>query len=163
MPDFLKVATAFEKEGISYVIVGGLACVLHGHVRVTADVDVVVRLDDANAASAVRTLLSLGYQSRLPVNPLDFARADIRESWVREKGLMVLSFFDPEDVTQSVDLFASYPLEYSQLNDRAVQKDVGGVNIRFCSLDDLIAIKKAAGRAIDLDDVKALEEIRRHG
>ena len=160
---FTRVIQAFNDADISYVIVGGLATVLHGHLRVTADVDFVIRLDEENVRKAIDTIVTLGYRTRLPIDPNDFARPEIRQAWAREKGMMVLSFFDPADIAQSVGVFSEYPAEYDGLLKRSVEKDLGTVRARICSLEDLIAIKSAAGRPIDRDDVKALSEIRNHG
>lgn len=159
---FTRIIAAFNDADVSYVIVGGLATVLHGHLRVTADVDFVIRLDEANIRSTIGLLGQLGYRTRLPVDPNDFARSD-RQAWAREKGIMVLSFFDAADIGQSVDLFAEYPMDYQTLIGRSVEKDLGTVRARICSLDDLIAIKSAAGRPVDRDDVAALTEIRKRG
>jgi predicted nucleotidyltransferase len=159
---FTGVIQAFNDVGVSYVIVGGLATVLHGHLRVTADVDFVISLDEPNVRKALDALTALGYRSRLPVDPNEFARSEVRQQWTKEKGMMVLSFFDPADIAQSVDLFSDYPADYGGLLARSVEKDLGTVRARICSLDDLIAIKTAAGRPIDREDVKALSEIRKH-
>lgn len=159
---FTRVIQAFNDAGVSYVIVGGLATVLHGHLRVTADVDFVIRLDESNVRKAIDTITALGYRTRLPIDPNDFVRAEIRQTWAREKGMMVLSFYDPADIAQSVDVFSEYPGDYDGLLTRSVEKDLGTVRARICSLDDLIAIKSAAGRTIDREDVKALSEIRKH-
>src|SRR5579862_6285892 len=97
---FVPVIRGFNDAGVSYVIVGGLATVLHGHLRVTADIDFVIRLDDANVTRALDVVLSLGYRARLPVDPRDFARPEVRRQWVEEKGMMVLSFFDPGNVAR---------------------------------------------------------------
>src|SRR5579862_1261113 len=92
---FVPVIRGFNDAGVSYVIVGGLATVLHGHLRVTADVDFVIRLDEHNISLALGVVASLGYRPRLPVDPKGFIDPDTRRRWVQEKGLMVLSFFDP--------------------------------------------------------------------
>jgi predicted nucleotidyltransferase len=54
-------------------------------------------------------------------------------------------------------------MDYQTLIGRSVEKDLGTVRARICSLDDLIAIKSAAGRPVDRDDVAALTEIRKRG
>jgi hypothetical protein len=53
MSAFMPVIEAFNRAGVSYVIVGGVATVLHGHLRLTSDVDFVIRLDRANASKAI--------------------------------------------------------------------------------------------------------------
>ena len=70
--------------GIRYVVVGGVATVLHGHARLTADVDLILDLEEKAAARAVRALTALGLRPRAPVDPEEFADARIRESWIRD-------------------------------------------------------------------------------
>ena len=162
MSAFAPIINALNQSGVSYVVVGGLATVLYGHLRVTADVDLVVRLVPQNVSSALTVLHSLGFQPRMPVDPSQFADEKIRQTWVREKGMTVFSFFDPQDVTRSVDLFADYPMDYEELFARSELKEIGGISMRVCALDDLIAMKRAADRPIDREDVKALEAIRKN-
>jgi len=154
------VIESFNEQDVSYVIVGGLACVLHGHARLTVDVDFIVRLDTDNALKAVNALIGLGYRSRAPVEPKEFADPKRREAWIREKGMTVLSFYNPGDPVVAVDLFVDYPVAYDLLLKRSEMKDLGGVQARVCSLDDLIAMKRRVGRPRDLEDVRILETIR---
>lgn len=162
MAAFARAIQAFNDAQISYVIVGGVATVLHGYLRVTADVDFVIRLDASNVLAAVNTLSRLGYRPRAPFDAMDFAKAEMRQAWVRDKGMRVFSFFDPADITQSVDLFVEYPMDCEGLLARSIERDLGPVRARICSLDDLVQIKKAAGRPTDLEDVAALTEIQKH-
>jgi hypothetical protein len=157
---FQTIVKAFNDGSVAYVIVGGLATVLHGHQRLTGDIDFVVALDPDNATRAVDVLSSLGFKPRAPVDPRQFADADIRRSWVRDKGLMVMSFFDPKNPMLDVDVFVDYPVPQSELWNDSVVKDVGGVPVRVCSIDHLIAMKLAAGRAKDLEDVRVLRMIK---
>jgi hypothetical protein len=112
---------------------------------------------------AIEVIGALGYGPRLPINPVEFADEQIRQSWVRDKGMRVLSFYDPKDITRSIDLFAEYPMDYDQLIARSVLKDLNGTETRICSLDDLIAMKRAADRPVDREDVRMLEDIRKNG
>jgi hypothetical protein len=163
MSTFVAPIDAFNRAGVSYVIVGGLATVLHGHARMTTDVDFVIRLDRDNVTKALETIEMLGYRPRLPIDPAQFADEQTRQSWIRDKGLMVLSFYDPQDVTQNIDLFAEYPMDYDQLFGRSIIKSLSNTPTRICSLDDLLAMKRAADRPIDRADVKELEEFRKNG
>lgn len=160
MATFLDLVRSFNDAAVDYVIVGGLATVIHGHQRLTGDVDFVISLDPANALRAVDTLTQLGYRPRAPVNPRGFADAATRESWVRDKGLLVMSFFDPKSPLLDVDLFVDYPVVKSELWAASELKDLGGVPVRVCSIDHLIAMKVAAGRAKDLEDVRVLRMIK---
>ena len=74
--DFERVFAALEARGVRYLVVGGVAVVLHGHPRFTADLDLVLALDPQNLASAIAALEGLGLRPRAPVRLADFANAD---------------------------------------------------------------------------------------
>lgn len=154
-----EVFAALNDAGIRYVVVGGVAVVLQGHARLTVDLDLVVDLAAEPAAKAVEVLLGLGFAPRLPVDPHDFAREQVRRVWVEERNLQVLSFYDPTNPLREVDLFATYPLPFEDLLARADEIAVGGRTVRVACVPDLLALKRAAGRPHDLTDVEALSAL----
>lgn len=89
-----QVLASLNAAGVRYLVVGGVAVVLHGHLRTTADLDLVVALDDANAQRAVEALQALGFTPRAPVAASQFADAAARAGWIAEKGLTVVSLPD---------------------------------------------------------------------
>lgn len=132
-------------RGGRYVLVGGLAVVLHGHLRATSDIDLVI---DLAADQVVRTLAALhgaGFQPYLPVPPTDFADPVKRAVWAREKGMMVFSLRPPQGVPM-VDLFLEYPRPFEELWARSVTMHLRGVPVRLVSVEDLLALKREAGR-----------------
>lgn len=146
---------------VRYVVVGGLAVVLHGFARLTADVDIIVDLSPAEARKAVDALSRLGMRPRAPVDPAGFADPAIRESWIAEKGLAVFSFQDDANPLRSVDLFVRHPLPFEDLWARSVLVSLGRIHVRVAAIEDLIALKRKWGRPVDLTDIDALERIRR--
>ena len=60
--------------------------VLHGHLRFTADLDLVVDFEKSNLGRALEAFKSLGYQPRAPVAIETFADDEQRKSWVADKG-----------------------------------------------------------------------------
>jgi predicted nucleotidyltransferase len=148
-------------RNVRYVVVGGLATVLHGFPRLTADVDLVIDLEPEEARRAVQALVDLGLRPRAPVEPMQFADRETRESWLREKGMRVFSFFDSKNPLRVVDLFAQEPIPFEQLWARAEVLKVGQASARVAALEDLIALKRLAGRPQDLIDVDVLERIRK--
>ena len=147
--------------GTRYVVVGGVATVLHGYARLTADVDLVLDLEPEAARRAVRALVAFGLRPRVPVNPEDFADERIRAGWIRDKGMQVFSFFKPDDPLLSVDVFADHPIDFERLYARSETRTVGSVSVRVASITDLIHLKRLADRPQDREDVARLEEIRR--
>ncbi len=160
MNPFLRVIDALNSAHVRYVIVGGFAAFLHGSRRVTVDLDIVVDLQEAEARKAVQALLSLGLQSRLPVDPFLFANATERKRWADEKNMLVFTMFDPTNPGFVVDMFVDSPIGFDQLNMRANEVEIEQRKVRVCSIDDLIEMKKKAGRPQDITDIEALKRIQ---
>jgi len=150
---------ALNTADVRYVVVGGLAVVLHGYARLTVDVDLVVDLEESQARKAIEALVGLGLRPRVPVDPLDFSDRTIRESWVRDRGMQVFSMFDPSNPMRVVDLFVSHPLPFEDLWARSTQFDLQDTIVRVASIPDLIHLKRLAGRAQDRSDIAELEAI----
>ncbi len=154
------VYAALAAAQVRYVVVGGMAVVLSGHLRTTVDLDVVVDLAPDAAARAMAALVGLGLRPRVPVAPEDFADPVIRAGWIEDKHMQVLSFYDPGHLAREVDVFVAYPIGFEALVSRAVPTAVAGMLIPVASIEDLIAMKRLAGRPRDLEDVSALERLR---
>ena len=157
--DFERVFAVLAGAEVRYFVVGGVAVVLHGYLRFTADVDLVVALDRDNVLAALRALASLDYRPRAAVNMEDFGDAALREEWVTEKGLMVFSLWSPLMPATEIDLFVREPVPFEEAWSRVVHADLGGVDVPVASLSDLIALKRNAGRPKDLLDAEELEKI----
>jgi predicted nucleotidyltransferase len=151
---------ALNDAGVQYVVVGGLATVLHGYPRFTADVDIVINLEKQEAEKAIKTITSLGLQARLPVDPMDFTVESIRESWIEKKNMLVFSFYDPKNTMLIVDVFVREPLPFSELSARAKPIAMNDIVVPVCDIDQLIEIKQKAGRDKDIQDIKYLRGIR---
>jgi hypothetical protein len=78
--------------------------------------------------------------------------------WATEKNMMVFSMANPSNPFFAVDLFVDPPLSYEELEPRAEWKEIGGVPIHVCSINDLLSMKALSGRPEDLADIKALED-----
>lgn len=160
MRPLLDVLRALHEAQVRAVVVGGVAVVLHGHLRMTADLDLVLDLEPANVASAITVLEGLGLRPRLPVPARDFADPHVRARWQRERHLTVFSLHDPADPLREVDLLADSPLPFAELWGASRVVVVDDVPIRVASCEHLITMKRAAGRPQDLADVEALEDLR---
>jgi predicted nucleotidyltransferase len=158
---FEPLFAALNEGRVRYVVVGGVATVLHGHARLTADVDLVIDLEPAECRRTLEILGRLGFQPRLPVDALDFCDPARRRRWIVEKGMRVFSLVDPENPLRAVDLFAEHVLDFDELWVRSEEIPLRGISVRVASISHLIELKRLAGRPKDLEDVKRLEEIRR--
>jgi predicted nucleotidyltransferase len=152
---------ALNDAGVRYVVVGGLAVVLHGHARLTVDVDLVVDLDEGPAIRAIDALVGMGLRPRIPVNPRDFANRSVREAWIRDRGMQVFSMFDQSNPMRAVDLFVDHPVPFEELWSRSVEFELQETTVRVASIPDLIHLKRLAGRAQDQADIEQLEAILR--
>jgi hypothetical protein len=123
-------------RGGRYVVVGGLAVVLHGHLRATGDVDLVVDLAPDQVARTLAALESAGFQPYVPVAATEFADPLQRAAWAREEGMLVFSL-RPQSGVPMVDLFLEHPIPFDQLWTRSVVVTLRGVPVRIASIDDL--------------------------
>lgn len=154
------IVTALNDRQVRYLIVGGLAVVAHGYVRFTADVDLVIDLETDNLRRALAALAGLNYRPRAPVPLEAFADPEARQAWVRDKGLTVFSLYSPDHAATEIDLFVEPPLDFARAYAAASWVDVAdGLSASFISREDLITLKKLAGRPQDVDDVRRLEEL----
>lgn len=157
---YRTIFSRLNESGCGYVIVGGLAVILHGHVRLTTDTDLVVDLAGEQLRDLLATLRDMGFQPRAPVRLEEFSDSKKREKWIREKGMQVFSLFHPEQPRWVIDLFAESPVDFDQLIGRSVARVIEGTDVRVASIDDLIEMKREAGRDIDKSDIQWLEQIK---
>lgn len=161
MSVFEPIFQILNTAGVRYVVVGGLATVLHGYARLTADVDLAVDLAPEEAAKMIRALVSKGFRPQIPVRPDEFADPLVREVWFREKHMRAFSLVDPANPMQVVDLLLKPEVPFQTLWADSQEFMLNQTKIRIASLPHLIALKRHAGRPQDLADVEQLELIRR--
>ena len=156
---FGPIFEALSGAAVRYVVVGGVAVVLHGHVRATVDLDLIIDLSPDEARKAVEALSGLGLRPSAPVDAMDFADPEVRERWIEEKGMQVFSLRDPADPFRTVDLFTRSPIEFEELWSRSEIVDLAKQAVRVASIPDLISLKRTAGRTQDLADIEKLQAI----
>lgn len=150
----LRVAGALTKARVPYGLVGGYAVALHGAVRGTMDIDLVIPREEGQFVRAERALSSIGLQPRLPVSAREVYR--FREEYIRNRNLIAWSFVNPSVPSELVDIVLT--LDLAELNTETVR--VQNRQIRVVALDDLVAIKRRSGRPQDREDVRALQALR---
>lgn len=137
-----ETVVALQNAGIRYMLIGGVAVNIHGYLRATRDLDLMLLVEDADIAHA--TFMGLGYQT------LDH-RADIA-SYVRG--------------TQRLDvLYAQRPISRGLLEQPA-EADFNGLKLPVVSLEGLLGLKIQAfsddpRRIRDFEDMMQLVKARR--
>ncbi len=156
---YYEVLKALNKARVDYLVVGGVALVLHGVVRMTADLDIVLDQDEKNIKKYVSVVKELGYKPKVPVRLEEFVDLEKRRQWVEEKNMKVFSVYDPATPYLIVDVLMDPGLEYGKLKGDSVIFKAKGIRIPVISIKDLKEMKGLAGRAQDLADIKALDEM----
>lgn len=160
---FEPVLRALNDGSVRYLVVGGVAVVLHGHLRTTGDLDLVVELSPDNLVRALDALEKSGFRPRPPVPLRSFADSETRKSWIETKNLQVFSLWHPELPGFEVDLFVEEPFDFDEVWARRIEVELAGTTATVVGLEDLLALKRKAGRARDLEDVLVLEAIAQGG
>lgn len=158
-----QIFAALNDNEVDYVVVGGMAVILHGYLRATADLDLVIGLAPENCKRGLHALASLGFKPRLPVAIEDFADPRKRAEWVEQRNMLVFQLWDPTNPLRSLDVFVKEPIAFDLLFHDAEVKDIDGIPVRVASIEHLIELKLEAGRPRDLDDVAKLRQIREAG
>lgn len=128
-----------------FLVIGASAFPVYGYARATLDIDLFVKPDIMNIKKVMKALKEFGYD------------------------LMDLS---PEDFSNNKILIRQYELEadfhpfvkgitFDEAWKNRISAKFGETFVNFPSLDDMIKMKKAAGRNLDLEDLKYLTDIKK--
>jgi hypothetical protein len=148
-------------HGVDFIVIGGFSLAAHGVVRGTKDLDITPNPDSENVARLARALRSL--DARLLVaddfDPRELGITFDVEGLSEGGNWLLATRLGRLDVMQDVDGIRD---GYRTLRERAVTFELPGVGaFLFAGLDDLIAMKTAAGRDQDKIDIASLERARR--
>lgn len=153
MTSLERICTALQEARVRYAVVGGYAVALHGAVRGTVDIDLVVPWTERTLVRAEAALNGIGLVSALPVGAREvFA---FRDEYVRNRNLIAWTFHNPDDPLEQVDIVINYDLTGKRT--RRVELASGPVNV--LSVADLIAMKRESSRPQDIEDIRALEQL----
>jgi predicted nucleotidyltransferase len=143
--DFKRILGDLNDAGVRYVLIGGIALIRHGVVRATRDVDAIIS-SDLESLERLRALIA-----QWPATRPDGSA--IPAETIAPGHTINLS--TPHG---DLDLLAerASPLSFAELSARAEVRRVDGVQAPICSLADLVALKRIAGRERDFVDLKDL-------
>jgi hypothetical protein len=150
---YIKVFEALKD--IQYAVVGGFALTLHGAVRGTIDLDVVIAFKQTEFEKIETALKSVGLSPRLPVTAQEVF--SFREEYIKKRNLIAWSFVNVARPSEIVDVI----LTHDQSKMKSVTKTAMGTKIRVASIADLIKMKQAAGRPQDIEDIKMLKALNK--
>lgn len=158
--DPIPLLRFLEERSIEHIVIGGFAVNAHGFIRVSKDLDIVPNPSRENLerlANALRELNARNAEgddfddSEFPLNPTSADDLNEGGNFRLDTDLGEL------DIMQWVaGLDADDP--YAELAQQAIGGQPDGVHVRICGLAHLRAMKRAAGRPRDLDDLKHLPE-----
>ncbi len=154
------ILRAFQKQKVKYVLVGGIAVNLLGSLRSTADMDILVEMNDDNLAKVVTILKNKGYSVKQPVDPIGLADRKTREDWIKNKHMKAFNFYR-DDGIQEVDIIIDTPVTFEEANNDALRIKSGDIIIPVISIDKLIKMKRNTGRNIDKLDIEELNKIKK--
>jgi predicted nucleotidyltransferase len=140
--DLREFINLLNSHRVDYLIVGGHAVAFHGHPRYTGDIDVFVRATLENARLVLAVLSAFGF-SALEIDAADLATPD-----------KILQLGRPPNRIDILTSISGVTFEIALAN--SIVGELGDVPVRFISWDDLLANKRASGRAKDLSDVDQL-------
>ncbi|RME46561.1 MAG: hypothetical protein D6791_07980 [Chloroflexi bacterium] len=136
------VFASLEKHDVRYVVIGGIAAVLHGVPRATFDLDILIDATPENAQRLLDAFLEarLGTAALITAEELLTYEITVFNDWVR------------------IDVQTSTPgLTFEKAWRDRVNMEYQGQTFYVVSREDLVASKRAAGREVDLEDVRLLE------
>ena len=157
---FESIFRHFNNAKIKYLVAGGVAVNLHGFVRFTGDLDILVLLEEKNLERLDQLMKKIGYIERIPVSVPELKDNKKVKKWLKEKNLKAYSFIPPKNSLLQIDIIIEESLKFSQFDRKKIVKKIDNVNISVICLDDLIKMKKKANRDQDIFDLKSLIELK---
>jgi predicted nucleotidyltransferase len=146
---FDSIIDCLNEHSVKYLLVGGHAVNIYGHIRSTADLDLWIDKSEDNLSKLYNALVSFGYDQNTCLKGIE----EIKQN--RNIGL-----FDDENNKVDVIQLYSTKLKFQEAYSRKKSVNKGDVTLHVISLDDLIDTKITSGRPRDLEDVKELIKLR---
>jgi len=136
------VFRSFQEHDVKYVVIGGIASILHGVPRATFDLDILIEVTSENARRLLAALLDAGLGTAALTTVEDVLANEITIFRDRVR----------------VDVQTSTPgITFNDAWQRRKTLSYHGQKFFILSKQDLIASKRAAGRDVDMEDVRLLD------
>ena len=141
----LRVCSLLNRHGAKYLIVGARACWLHGYVRATLDVDILVPEDVENHQRIIAALSELKDGFAAELTPQDFLDN------------VIVKIADEVEVDVST---RAWKVTYAEAQKSALHRTIDGVEVPYVDLPTLIR-SKSTHREQDKVDIERLRSIER--
>ena len=141
------------------MVAGGIAVNLYGIERATADIDIVLKLDEKNVSKFIRVAKKLGLKPKVPVRLEDFIDEDKRKAWIKDKGLTVFSLYDPKNPFFLLDIFVEMPFDFDEVYKLREKIKFEDTTIPLVPIEQLIKMKEKSDRPQDRADIYYLKKI----
>lgn len=142
--EFLALVGALEREGAQYALCGGLAMAVHGFVRATIDIDLLVPRDQVDAARDACRRQGFSIEAL----PMSFAGGDVP--------IEQMTKADSSGSLLSVDLLVVTDATKSAWDSRT-EVELHGVRLFVVSREGLVTLKRLRNNAQDRADIENLE------
>ncbi len=144
--DFRDFIQALNDNEVDYILVGGISVILHGHSRVTGDMDIWVDKTSEN----YKKLAKAFYQFKMPVFDMT------EENFLHHQDWDVFKFGRKP---VAIDIMTKVKgLDFKTSLGLSTIFEDGDLKIRTIHINSLIEAKRAAGRLKDLDDIEQLQK-----
>lgn len=147
------ICRKLDQDKVTYAIVGGYAVALHGAVRGTVDLDIVIEWTLNNLLKLEKSLKELGLVSTIPITAENLYH--FREEYIQNRNLIGWNFYDPKNSLVQLDVIINFDLNKRDIETIQTRKG----KVKVLTLKRLIDMKRKAGRPQDLEDIKALESL----
>lgn len=155
------ILQAMKDAGVEFVLVGGFAVQLHGFVRSTIDLNIVLAMDDGNLSKFFDVAKQFGLAPIIPVPIESLKNAAQIDQWHREKGMLAFALREPQVGGSVIDVLVRPEVTFDRLKKDAVTAQLFGRAVMVASIDHLLVMKRVANRPKDRLDIDALERIKR--
>jgi len=145
--DIENLLRLLNENAVEFVIIGATAFPVHGYARATLDLDLFIRPEEENARRTRQALRQFGYDV-----------TDVSVEDLLHKKLLIRQYAVETDIHPFVA-----GTTFDQVWQHKVRDLYGETPAFFASLDDLIEMKRSAGRPKDLEDLKYLLELKKRG
>jgi hypothetical protein len=141
------------------MVAGGVAVNLYGIERATADIDIILKLEEENLLRFVGVSTKLGLKPKVPVKLEDFLDAGKRKAWVEDKNMTVFSLYDPKNPFFLLDIFVETPFDFDKVYKQRKRMKFENTVVPVVPMTELIRMKEKSDRPQDKADIYYLKKI----